>query len=87
MLEFNRIIFSQKKYNIVCVGHSNWIKRYCKTFLPRKIGENHITTKSKLYNCGIISFTLCQVTRNNNDLYGIDPSSIKVIYRGFPQKL
>lgn len=87
MLEFNRIIFSQKPRNIICVGHSNWLKRYCKTFLPKKYSDSHISTKQKLYNCGIMSFTVCRVTRNDNDLYGIDPSSIRVLYRGFPQKL
>ena len=82
MLEFNRIVFEQESNTAIVVGHSKWFQQFSKVFLLSN-DKNHISYHKKLYNCGVIGFNLCKVIKNDIDYYGIDPSSLVIIYKGF----
>jgi len=73
---------------IVC-GHSNWLRSFFKSFLPRD--ARHPAKTHKVQNCGIIQ---CQMTLyvdkqdvSNRNRYCIDPESIRVVRGGFENVL
>lgn len=70
--------FNQKaKVVIVAAGHSLWFKNFFRTFLPSTC--SHEAKKCKLYNCGVVAFTLV----SHDDRYSVLEESIEEVYLGF----
>lgn len=82
---FARWAADRPESTIVVAGHSLWFRSFFQVYLAE--GAEHVCTKRKLVNCGVVGFTL-QVSHDadNEERHRIDPASISVVYGGFASK-
>ena len=82
MKEFCHVAFNDigEEY-IIVGGHSIWFRSFFREFLPRD--SNHVGKKSKVVNCGAVSFTLCKTNEGGVERFMIDEDSVNTVYGGF----
>ena len=72
---------ARDKHTIVATGHSLWVREFMKTFLP--CSNSHNIKKSKIVNCGVVSFDLVDC---GDGEFAVDPNSIRSVVGGFEGK-
>jgi hypothetical protein len=82
MKEFCHVAFNSIDEEYIIVGgHSIWFRSFFREFLPRD--STHIGKKSKVVNCGAVSFILCKTYEDGAERFMIQEDSINVVYGGF----
>jgi len=86
LLAFAKWAMDRPEQTVIAAGHSLYFRFFFQTFLP--LSSTHIAKKDKMGNGCIVSFSLFEGNDPNGQIfYGVDESSIRVIYHDFESNL